>query len=62
LKLDADKMKDAQTRMEDIGKRLQAAQTSGDKEAAAQAMREMMEVMAASGLAGAASGVLPGKP
>ncbi|MFM8899533.1 MAG: YIP1 family protein [Burkholderiales bacterium] len=63
VKLDAQKMKDAQTRMEDISKRLQAAQASGDKEATAKAMREMMEVMAASGLAGGVnSAATPGKP
>lgn len=62
VKLDAPKMKEAQSRMEDIGKRLQAAQASGDKEATAQAMRELREVMAASGLAGAASAAMPGKP
>lgn len=63
VKLDAQKMKDAQTRMEDISKRLQAAQASGDKEATAKAMREMMEVMAASGLAGGVnSAATPAKP
>jgi hypothetical protein len=62
VKLDASKMKEAQSRMEDLGKRLQAAQASGDKEAAAQAMRELMEVMAASGLPGAASAGMPRQP
>ena len=62
VKLDAPKVKEAQNRMEDIGKRLQDAQASGDKEAAAKAMRELMEVMASAGLAGAASAGLPSKP
>ena len=62
VKLDAPKMKEAQGRMEDIGKRLQAAQASGDKEAAAQAMRELMEVMSAAGLGRAASGTSTGNP
>jgi hypothetical protein len=62
VKLDAPKMKEAQSRMEEIGKRLQAAQASGDKEATAKAMRELMEVMTASGLAGAASAGMPNKP